>query len=117
MNEHMKNVSEIQKAKSATSQADLESRYGMRYSELCFLYLDIYYSISRDRPDAQYFLELAKHFIETLKSIRRLTYHDFECIQTKVDSIIAPSHILAEFHQKLVEDFHQLKQMNGKIGF
>jgi len=90
---HLKQVSEVQAANTASKQQELESLYGTRYSELLRLpYFDIieYHVVD---PMHNMLLGTGKHMMSIWKEEGILKDKDFELIQQNVDSMNVPVNI------------------------
>ena len=93
LQEHIEKSKDAKKAATATARSQIESRHGLRYSELIRLsYFDVirYHVVD---PMHNLFLGLAKHTIKTWKELNILRDLHFEILQEKVDSINPPPRI------------------------
>ena len=89
--QHLKQVSEVVKANTATKREQLERKYGVRYSELLRLpYFDIIHYHVID-PMHNLLLGTAKHMLSLWKELELLNSEHFSIIQEKVDQIKVPT--------------------------
>ena len=91
--EHLKQVSELNRASTASAQHDIERKYGVRNSELLRLpYFDVVKFHVVD-PMHNLLLGTAKHMMTIWKEIKILPNNALDEIQNKVDTMEVPTNV------------------------